>query len=265
MAFTLAKGHYPRKDIWDGGERLSMYELQERAKTGDMQTAELIRELEIGKRVNNAPLRWSDEPIYQDLKAFLSNEQYLNQAKPKTPQEWLAVIEPWVIEHGRFPSDVIKEETQMYHGAFWAIRYNPQNPASIRLKELQKKYTSSTEKTPQEWLAVIEPWVTEQGRWPSNITAEEKKMYQGAYHAMNLRANDPASMRLKALKEKYQGKPATPKTQPAEDLLDVDDKDAVDAVTLAEKYLDNPEIGTDEYINNLLQFYDKLDPFVTGK
>ena len=53
---------------------------------------------------------------------------------------WLEVIEPWVLEHQRWPSSTAEEEKQMYGGAQYVMKYNPEDPASIRLQELKEQY-----------------------------------------------------------------------------------------------------------------------------
>ncbi len=124
----------------------------------------------------------------------------------KAPQHWLELIELWVSEHKRWPSAAIEEEEALYKGAQNAIYYHPNDPASIRIKELKEKYGKHLEarRTPQKWLEIIEPWVIEHKRWPSVYADEEKQMYRGARKAIENHPNDPASVRMRELKEKYQ-------------------------------------------------------------
>ena len=149
----------------------------------------------------------SNDPYVRRL-IKLHEETVRERTTDKTPQEWLETIEPWVLEHKRWPSVTIEEEKAMYKGAQLAMRNNPEDPASVRLKELKDKYGNNyaADKTPQEWLDIIEPWVLEHKRWPSQYNEEEKAMYKGAGAVMRNNPDDPASVRLKELKEKYGNK-----------------------------------------------------------
>ncbi len=127
------------------------------------------------------------------------------QVAYKTPQKWLALIEPWVLEHKRWPLQGVKEESHMYQGVAITVKKYPNDPASIRLKKLKEQYGSSvaSHKTPREWLAIIEPWVLEHKRWPSRATSEERPIYAGAIDVMRRHPDDPVSKRLTELREQY--------------------------------------------------------------
>lgn len=66
-----------------------------------------------------------------------SEQMYEGQ---KAPQKWLKIIEPWVLEHQRWPSQNIEEERGMYDGARNAICRHPADLAAMRLVELRDKY-----------------------------------------------------------------------------------------------------------------------------
>lgn len=177
----------------------------------------------------------------------------------KTPEEWLAIVEPWVLEHQAWPSSNIEQEKAMYAGAYRAIRYHPEDWASIRLQELYRQFgkTKTAGDTPDGWLDIIEPWVLENKRWPSASVEGEKEMYQGAYRAMYNHPKDPASLRLKELKEKIEEREDQTQADPV--------INASKAATLVEGQVAFPgNVATDEYIDQLMRFYNHLDPFGTG-
>ena len=90
------------------------------------------------KDLTDAQVEELDEPDRTLEKLF--RQEVKQYAAAKTPQEWLDIVEPWVLEHWRWPSQGIEEEKAMYMGAYRAIRNHPDDPASIRLKELKEKY-----------------------------------------------------------------------------------------------------------------------------
>lgn len=143
-----------------------------------------------------------NDPISIRLKK-LKKKYGPNVASHKTPQEWLAIVEHWVLKHQRWPSGATRKERLIYAGASSAMRRNPNDPASKRLTELKEQYLPAVSKTPQKWLEIIEPWVLEHKRWPQSIQ-EESSLYDAARFVIKKYPDDPASVRLKELKEKYQ-------------------------------------------------------------
>lgn len=175
----------------------------------------------------------------------------------RLPQEWLRIIEPWVIKNKRWPSSNIEGEKALYYGASGVIRNHPKDPASIRLQELRKQWKKerADQTTPQEWFRILEMWVMEHKRWPSVGIEEEKAMYHGANSAIYNYPENPASIRLKKLKNQIK------ETEKAVDV----NADAMKAAALGEKQLAFPgTVTTDEYVGQLLRFYNQLDPFGTG-
>ncbi len=212
LAYVLDKGSLPRTDIKEGGKKITIAELNKRAEAGDSQAAELAREVALGKKI--ASKRWGNDPVHGDMQTLITNEAYLNQAVKKTPDEWLELIEAFVREHNRFPSQTTEEERQLYSGAKSAMRNNPNHPASIRMRELNEQYGANyaSRKTPDEWLELIETFVREHNRWLSSSIEEEKQLYAGANHAMLNNPNHPASVRMQKLKKQYKGLHVSPKT-----------------------------------------------------
>jgi len=201
LAYVLAKGNLPRKSIMEGGKRLTMAELNKRAEAGDSQAAELAREYALGLKINSKG--WLNDPVHGDMQALITNEAYLNKAVKKTPDEWLELIEAFVREHNRWPSDSIEEEKQLYNGADGAMRRNPNHPASVRMQKLKEKYGANyaSPKTPDEWLELIEAFVREHNRWPSKTIEEEKQLYNGANNTMRNNPNHPASVKMMNIKK----------------------------------------------------------------
>ena len=112
-------------------------------------------------------------------------------------------------------------------------------------------------RTPDEWLDIIEPWVLKNKRWPSANVEAEEEMYQGASRAIYSHPKDPASLQLKELKEKIEEQEDQTQADPV--------LNAGKAATLVEQQIAFPgNVTTDEYINQVLRFYNYLDPFGTG-
>ena len=72
-----------------------------------------------------------------------------------------------------------------------------------RKAALKKALQGKDMKSPQQWLELIEAFVQEHNRWPSSSIEEERQLYQGARNAINNNPNDPVSVQIKKLKEKY--------------------------------------------------------------
>ena len=135
----------------------------------------------------------------------------------KTPQEVLDRTLLFMDEHdGKFPSRSSQDPVEKALGqAGYRIYYShrndspeelaQQNEVTRKIVELFQKNVKeiAVPKTPQEWLEIVEPWIIGHHRWPSKHIKEEKQMYTGAYKAMKNHPDDPASKRLRELKEKY--------------------------------------------------------------
>lgn len=136
-------------------------------------------------------------------------EQWVKQyAGDRTPQEVLTQVEIFVKQYGRFPALHAEDETESsLRHAFdrasdKAKAQGLADPISKELLALKDRWIREI-KTPQEWLNIMEKWVTQHGRWPSYHIEEERQVYQGSYKAMWNNPNDPASIKLKELHEKY--------------------------------------------------------------
>lgn len=136
MNFIAVMGHRPWMGMPIGGKNPMLPRLQEMANAGDDQAAELIRELELGREIELSANWPKGSLVYEDLSTLLS----LNKRQRRLPQEWLDVIEPWVIEHKRWPSSSIQEEKPLFVGAYNVMKNNPNDPASVRLRELKEQF-----------------------------------------------------------------------------------------------------------------------------
>lgn len=136
MIFISVMRHRPWMGMPIGKKNSMLPQLQEMANAGADQAAELARELELGREIELAANWPKGSLVYEDLSTLLS----LNKRQRRTPQEWLDVIEPWVIEHQRWPSSLIQEEKPLFVGAYNVMKNNPNDPASIRLRELKEQF-----------------------------------------------------------------------------------------------------------------------------
>lgn len=198
QSFVVFYGRMPSLQATDGAERA----MAEQAQAMNINLAPLPEDV-LKKRLSSLQKPTPIQPQAQTtpLPQAQPNVPVVVSRNPKTPQEWLVVIEPWVQEHQRWPSGSIEAEKSLYMNTYFAMRNHPDDPASVRMKELKEQYNNS--KTSQEWLEIIESWVLEHQRWPSRSVEAEKEMNNAASHIIYYKSDDPASVRLKELREQY--------------------------------------------------------------
>jgi len=143
----------------------------------------------------------AEDEISRELMA-LKTAWVKKRTRAKTPQEWLHIIERWIKEHGRWPLSSVEEEKPLFYGAKMTMERQPNDPASVQMRKLQKQY--KTTQQAQMWMEMIESWVLEHKRWPSSTgNEEEKKLYRGAYNVVYYSPKTSLSERLRELREQY--------------------------------------------------------------
>ncbi len=144
----------------------------------------------------------SNDPYVKRL-IKLHDETVKQYAVAKTPQEWLAIIEPWVIEHKRWPLGNVEEEKEMYIGAQNTMRNNPDDPASVRLKELKDISFQPQGKTPQEILEYTTTFMREHnGKLPSQHSQDStERSYRRALYTFHQKYKDLTDEQVEELPE----------------------------------------------------------------
>ena len=173
--FVAEHGRWPRRYI--SGKKPAEYTPEEKA------------ECQMGTGVRNAIMRGNpDEPVIQALKAL--KEQHVKEyATSRTPEEWLAEVQQFVAEHGRWPRHYIsgkkpaeytpeeKAECQMGTGVRNAImRGNPDEPVIQALKALKEQHVNSP-LTPREIHQKLEDFMAKTGQYPSSNSSLSGRIY----------------------------------------------------------------------------------------
>ena len=189
-------------------------------RTGDFpkETSEDPVERSLRKAFDRACVKAENLNDGTSLRLLALKDEWVKQiAADTTPQEILDYIMQFRSDNGKLPlENSLDDEERSYRRALNKFHRKHKDKSDEELEKLDeashelellcrreiKQYI--THKTPQEWLEIVEPWVIEHGRWPSQMIKEEKAMCNGADGAMRRKPNDPASIRLKELKEKYQ-------------------------------------------------------------
>ena len=205
-------------------------------------------------------------------------EQWVNKiADPRSSQEVLTQVEAFIQEKGRFPSLSSKDEGERSLRKAFDHAYdratNLDDEVTQKLIALKKKWVRRvvTFRTPQEVLAEVEAFIAKKGRFP--MFSDEDGAEYSLRNAFNYAAvkakglNDPTSQRLLALKKQWirgYGPSRLPGTPPKKVVQKEPRTDAAKAAKLAEQYLAEPNMVTDDYIDDLIRFYNQIDPFETG-
>ena len=205
-------------------------------------------------------------------------EQWVNKiANPRSPQEVLGQVEAFIQEKGKFPSLSSKDEEERSlrkafdHAYDRATRLDDE--VTQKLIALKKKWVRRVVsfRTPQEVLAEVEAFIEKNGHFPMFSDQDDAEYsLRNAFNYAAVKAkglDDPTSQRLLALKKQWirgYGPSRIPGTPPKKLVQKEPRTDAAKAAKLAEQYLEGSDGVTEDYIADLMRFYNQIDPFETG-
>ena len=183
--------------------------------------------------------------------------QWVKGGAHRTPDEVLEQIEQFIKENDRFPSESSADEAERFlrkafdHACKKAETLT--DATSQRLLALKEQWVRErrAKRTPDAVLVQVEQFIRENDRFPSEYSADEAERslrvaFNGACKkAKSQNLTDTTSLRLLALKKQGVG-PASR------------------AAKLAGEQLASPDVITEEYIEQLMNFYNRLDPFESG-
>lgn len=179
---------FPRQTYWKDGKQVPAAELSEEELTQRL----LAKKVDFLIRTGNPA-----NPIISRL-IYLRESTRVN-ALVRTPKEWLEELEKWLENHeGAFPKgSFLKdgviipheeltpaqlEEVRLASGIDRTLSMgDPADPVIIRIKELRDSgRVYSKRRTPQEWLVLLEEFVSRTGRLPRGSFSVDGKNLKAA-------------------------------------------------------------------------------------
>lgn len=130
------------------------------------------------------------------------------RATPKTPAQWLSILEDFIQQHGRYPGMSQGQEEKVLYTALQSVldRLDDNDPIAQRIRQLRAQYPRKPNgKTPQQTLEELEEFITQHNYFPFHSASPlERALYTRVQSVLDrLDDDDPITQRIRQLRQEY--------------------------------------------------------------